>query len=487
VVDCRLPAVGNKEMMRIEAIAANRMAYFAAVAFTALVMATVAFSGSPLLGLAAASGTLLFVLFLLRVQWGIYALLLASACTAVSVEVANLTVRPEQVVTLVLAAVLFFSLFSGKRPAITSSLDWLIFSYLLVNVLSSLLHAPDVKTSLQKCLLLTITFTAYFVSTQIIRSNKLLSRIILFLVLLGVVEAIYGIVSVFLFTRGINIGGAHAPYGDIYARGTFIEGNIFGSFQMIIALILTSFLFSSYFKQWKAALVIALALVLVSSIMSFTRAAWLGFLLGFFVYSFFLRRQVLARILQRLPILFITLLLIGTLGYTLSVSIKKGNVSLLDLYVARFQRILDSRSTTASSRLQVWEKSIEFWRRNPFLGNGTDSIKVLARGTNMPMFGDDYWIPNSMILALHDTGIVGLLLFSAIQIAFLMKLWLAMRRTKSAYHQAVLEGFFAAFIGVQVAYFFTNAFWLVFIWVFMAIGISCCRLSMELPDGQPSR
>jgi O-antigen ligase len=152
----------------------------------------------------------------------------------------------------------------------------------------------------------------------------------------------------------------------------------------------------------------------------------------------------------------------------------------MDIYIQRFQKILDYRTThSSSSRVEVWQQSIRFWKRNPILGNGTDSIKSLAVGTTMPMFGTEYWIPNSMILALHDTGLIGLALFCAIQIAFLAKLWISLQRTNDPYYEAVLEGFFAAFIGAQVAYFFSNAFWLVFIWVFMAIGISCARIAIN--------
>ena len=191
--------------------------------------------------------------------------MLASVCTAVSVEVGPLTIRPEQVITLLLAVIIFLFLISGSRQPVFTSLDWLIVSYLFLNIFSSVLHAPDLKTSLQKCLLLTVTFTSYFVGTQLITTKRILSRLISLLIGIGVVEAIYGIISVYLFTSGIDIGGAHAPYGDIYARGTFIEGNVFGSFQMIIGLILMSFLLSNHFQKWKAFLLVALVLVLVSS------------------------------------------------------------------------------------------------------------------------------------------------------------------------------------------------------------------------------
>jgi|GEM_PF-2960246 len=467
-------------------VLSDRRLLVLAILLSALVSAATIISGFLWYTLAAFVCLLLFTLFLVNVRWGAYVLLLASACTAISFEVGPFTVRPEQVITLILAVIVFIFLVSGKRPVYTTALDWLILSYLLVNVISSLLHSPDVRTSLQKCALLTITFTAYFVSTQIITTRKVLSGLVSFLIVLGVVEAIYGIVSVALFTSGVDIGGAHAPYGDVYARGTFIEGNIFGSFEMMVALILTSFLLSKHFSERRGMILIALVITLVASIMSFTRAAWLGFIAGFAAYIFFLRRGLLVRAIRLLPLILITVLLLGTAAYSLSISIRKGSVSLMDLYIDRFQKILDYRATNSSSaRVIVWEESIRLWHRNPILGNGTDSIKSLAVGSNIPMFGTEYWIPNSLILALHDTGIVGLALFCAIQVVFLMKLRRAMRKTSSAYHQAVLEGFFAAFIGAQLAYFFTNAFWLIFIWIFMAIGISCCRLALH-PSTDPA-
>jgi O-antigen ligase len=450
----------------------ERRFYYFAIAFACLTSAVAAISGSPWYSLAGVLCLSLSALLFIKPQWGIYFLILASASTVVSFEITRFTIRPEQIVTLILAAILLIFLLSGKRPAYTTILDLLIFAYLLINVISSLVHSPDVRTSLQKCVLLSVTFTAYFVSTQLITNQRILSRVIIFLLVLGFLEAIYGIISVALFTKGIDIGGAHAPYGDIYARGTFIEGNIFGSFEMMISLILMSFLLSRHFQRNKGIILLALVITLVASIMSFTRSAWLGFIAGALAYVCFLRRELIARTVKYIPIILVALFLLGGTAYSLSVSIKKGSVSLMDIYIQRFQKILDYRTThSSSSRVEVWQQSIRFWKRNPILGNGTDST--------MPMFGTEYWIPNSMILALHDTGLIGLALFCAIQIAFLAKLWISLQRTNDPYYEAVLEGFFAAFIGAQVAYFFSNAFWLVFIWVFMAIGISCARIAIN--------
>jgi O-antigen ligase len=450
--------------------------YLIALVLSGFAGIAAAFTDSPLFLILGSIGFVFLAISLIRLNWGIYVLLIAAMLSFIAVDVGPVTVRPDQVVTLILALVVFLFVISGKRSAVTTSLDWLLIAYLLLNVLSSLVHAPDLRTSLQRCLMLAITIGAYFVGTQLIRTPKIVSKVIVLLIVCGVVEAFYGILSVYLLTKGVNIGGAYVATGDIYATGTFLEGNIFGSFQMMIALILMSFLFSGTFTPEKIWLLLALVVVLIASLMSFTRAAWLGFLMGSMSYVVFNRRKILLRVSKHLSVLLAAVLFFLIAGYSVSAFISRGSVSLLDRYSERVNRLLDYSSGTGSARVEAWKHSIHFWKRNPILGNGTDSIKVVAKGSRMPIFGGDYWIPSSLILVLHDTGIIGLLCFCAIQIAFLWNVRKASKRATNPYDQALLEGFFAAFVGVQFAYFFTNAFWLIFIWVFMAIGISCARL-----------
>jgi hypothetical protein len=454
--------------------------YLIALLLSGLAGIAAAFVDRPLFLISGSLCLLVLALILIRPSWGIYVLLIVSMMSFIAVDVGPVTVRPDQVVTLILAVVLFLFVISGKRPAVTTPLDWLLIGYLMLNVLSSLVHAPDLKTSLQRCLMLAITTGAYFVGTQLIRTPKILSKLILLLLVFGVVEALYGILSVYLLTKGVNIGGAYVASNDIYATGTFLEGNIFGSFQMMIALILMSFLFSGSFRIEKIWLLVALVVVLIASLMSFTRAAWLGFMMGSFSYVVFNRKKILLRVSKHLSVILAGVLFLFIAGYSVSAFISRGSVSLLDRYSERVNRILDYKSGTGSARVEAWKHSIHFWKRNPMLGNGTDSIKVVAKGSKMPIFGGDFWIPSSLILVLHDTGIVGLVCFCAIQIVFLWTVRKASKRATNPYDQALLEGFFAAFVGVQFAYFFTNAFWLVFIWVFMAIGISCARLTPSI-------
>jgi O-antigen ligase len=453
--------------------------YVCAVLLSAVSGAAVAFFDQSWGVLVFAAAILFVTVSLVRLPWGAYLLLIISLLSALRFEIGPVHIRPDQIVTVLLSLICIAALVSRKQTLALSSLDWLILAYLFCNVFSSFLHSPDLRMSLQRCLLLTVTFASYFVVTQLIRTPNAVKTIFKILIVAGVLEAFYGILSVLLITKGVHTGGAYYTFDDIYATGTFQEGNIYGSFEMMISLILVSFLLNPHFRKQSIWIVFCLIAVLIASVMSFTRAAWLGFAAGCGAFLIFDRKRILTAIKSYLPLILGSLILLLVVGYTLSVSIQRGSVSLMTLYQQRVERLLEYKSGSGSDRVRMWQGAYEYWKRNPWFGNGTDSIKVLARGSSLPVFGEDYWIPNSLLLALHDTGLVGFFCFCLIQLVFLWNVRSAMKRTSDPFFRSVLGGFFAAFVGVQIAYIFTNAFWLIFIWVFMAIGICCSKIAVR--------
>jgi hypothetical protein len=467
--------------MKTESFAGRQSIPFTALLLSAGVGAISVLFPSPLYYLAALFYVTLMVLFLLKQDWAIYSLLLASFCTALSVEIGSVTVRPDQAVAVAIVPSVFLLIISFRRPIVITGMDWLILLYLFCNVFSSLLNSPDRALSFQKCTLLAVTFLGYFLTTQLINTRRSLNRVLLIFLVVGVLEAMYGVASVLLYTQGIHIGGAHAPFGDLYGRGTFLEGNIFGSFQMMLALVLISLLFNQRLAERRALILISLPIVLAGLVVSFTRAAWIAFVIGLVTYMLVFQRHLFRRYVRQFPLILLLCMLIAILSYGYVMSRRMGSENFVDVYANRLTKVFDYKSQTSSLRLRVWVGSARLWLKNPVFGNGTDSIKVLAAGTTLPKFGEDHWIPNSMLLALHDTGLVGLLVFSAIQIAFLINMRAGIRKTTDPFYRSLMEGFFVAFIGVQFTYLFTNGFWLIFIWVFMGIGICCVRFAADTP------
>jgi O-antigen ligase len=69
---------------------------------------------------------------------------------------------------------------------------------------------------------------------------------------------------------------------------------------------------------------------------------------------------------------------------------------------------------SAVDRIVAWTATIGDIRQHPILGNGTASFQLMADVTLLPILGDRPWVGNTPIRILHDTGLVGLLLFGSV-------------------------------------------------------------------------
>src|SRR5262249_3022200 len=146
------------------------------------------------------------------------------------------------------------------------------------------------------------------------------------------------------------------------------------------------------FKKRREAIVVAFVLVLIASMMSFTRAAWLGLLIGSAIYLLLFRRNIFTIVLRNIHYFILFFVISGAASYFLFTTFKIGNLTLYEIYGERVNNILQYESGTGSSRLLVWQEATRLWLRHPMLGNGTDSVKVLGSLTTMPKFGPTYWI-----------------------------------------------------------------------------------------------
>jgi O-antigen ligase len=75
---------------------------------------------------------------------------------------------------------------------------------------------------------------------------------------------------------------------------------------------------------------------------------------------------------------------------------------------------LEDETETAPGRIVAWTATIGDILQHPILGNGTASFQLMADATLLPMLGDRPWVGNTPIRILHDTGLVGLLLFGSV-------------------------------------------------------------------------
>jgi O-antigen ligase len=420
----------------------------------------------------------LSLILLRRPEAGIILLVLTSLFSGIKFELPPVTIRPDQIIALLLTIVFVFLVRQKRLSLGISSLTLLIVLYLALNLISSLMHSLDLRMSLQRCLLLGITFSAYFLTERLITSKEFFYRLLKILLVAAFLEALFGTVSVILLPLGIETGGAYfAGTDQLYARGTMLEGNVFGCFMMMMGLVLQSMILSPAFRHRRGWLILILSALVTGAILSFTRAAWLSWVVGTLFYLFTLRKGRVKSLIVSSKWVLLALVLTLVFVLILSTQIKVHDVYLIDLYKDRASRIFEHKSGTGLQRVVEWSEALRLWRESPWFGNGTDSVKILGVGTKIALSPGGYWISNSLILALHDTGIVGFVAFSAIQIYLFTRMWSAAKATHSVRDRAVLQGFLTAFLGVQIACVFTNAFWLIFVWAFMGIGHAAARLA----------
>jgi len=139
-------------------------------------------------------------------------------------------------------------------------------------------------------------------------------------------------------------------------------------------------------------------------------------------------------------------------------------------YKDRAANIINIETGTGESRLRGFAVAISKWENHPYLGCGTDTMKL------NPQVG---WIPNIFMITLHDTGMIGLAILLWLLGVFLFTCLSALRRMNEGFYKTNLIAFLVSFIRLLVAYQATTAHWLGFVWVHMGLTMAIVRLGLH--------
>lgn len=203
-----------------------------------------------------------------------------------------------------------------------------------------------------------------------------------------------------------------------------------------------------------------LALILTGS-----RAAGIGLLLGILTLLI-LRRKF--------KLLAITLFLFSLVISLLLVSVQTDELSQSSLYVARYANLLDiQQDTNAQLRLEVWQTSLNLFLSRPLLGWGRSFFSVA-----------DYQLlsniefHNVLIQSAAETGILGM--FSTLLL--LIAIVLAVTRNRNTSHtssrcELPQDAVIAATMSIVLVSLTMNIYRSELIWVFYGIAVSCNALS----------
>jgi O-antigen ligase len=331
-----------------------------------------------------------------------------------AVPIAGVSVRLDQVAACLLVIPLVASTLIGARRLRVDSTMWWLAAILAANVGASLLHSPVRSYSLMQCANLASAWVIYPLIVNALDTREAVDafvRRVLWAAILGCGIAVGAFA---LASAGVDVGGAEVSataatrlteaYG---AYGVMAEPNLLGSFAAaylvlaatLLALVPHASPADTRLARWTVA-VAGIALVL-----SFTRAAWLGALVGFALVGVFKWRAV-ARVARARRIVMPLATAAAVVVLLLVVPGAAGT-----LFRFKIANLVNLQSQTAVIRGITYALALDQTAVHPWIGWGTFTFAPLtAQGPDFQQFENwkNLWIGNYLLLALHDTGIVGL-------------------------------------------------------------------------------
>jgi O-antigen ligase len=227
---------------------------------------------------------------------------------------------------------------------------------------------------------------------------------------------IYVALSVFIFTAMAtsfdSICQYHWGHPDIFfgypltidhrATAGFTHPNSLGGFlTVVIPLLLGGSLIKGKSSGWKFVPVFFIIAVW-SLVLTFSRASWLGVIIGVLFFAFFAWNK---RFLRVVLIFCLLAVLIGP--FFLNSPQLREEFRLSDKNV----------SVTTGWRWQVWKDSLEMIKEKPLLGHGINTFMPLFQEYRSNISGQagDIWTPtyahNTFLQLLTETGILGFAMF----------------------------------------------------------------------------
>lgn len=460
---------------------------------------------------------------LTRIGWrggALVLLIFATSFDRYTFEVASLTIRPEHIAFVLVAALWLIDLTRQRRLPLLMREDALLAIYLVIAFLASLLNAPVPRESFRFFALMVFGVLLYLLTRDLAAMPGLLSVGVIGMVVSGVVQASLGILGWLAFPVGLG-SGVHAYFytlgGELNpgcnytfaARGTLYESNIFGSYVAAASVLTLFFLLSEHFRTRRTLLLIALVILMTALGLSLSRGAWLGFGIGALAVLVWAReKQFSRRVLYVAASFALFLVVAGASILAAPTLIRLPTAPRVGLVQACDQKLAQTPVSAASDpnpvpeqapplpaspplvataerlffaatipqRVSVIVLALRSWALNPIIGNGANSYAQFYSPSKPPYAS---WISNMTFMALHDTGIGGLLLLGAWLLALTVAFLRVNGRLPRTFAALALSGLGAACISLLVAYQFTTALWLGLTWVYFGV-LRAAAINVEI-------
>ena len=314
--------------------------------------------------------------------------------------VAIITVLPFAPTMGLVAAVLytalcyFLKVLQGKRSIRFDLLDGIVLIFMLLMVSGGLVAASF--ASVKPMLVYVAFMVGYFLVVNLIRSPEWFRRCLVGVVCSCTLVGLYG-----LYQNFFGLVSQTWQDSDMFST---IEGRVVSTFEnpnvlaeyliMVLPLVLALFLNADQPKK-KLSMVIAGGIIGGCLIYTWSRGAWLGFLIGIMIFLLMYSRHTM------------TLMLFGCLGIPFLPFVLPESIT------QRFLSIGNLGDSSTSYRVNIWRgvgKMIgDYWQTG--VGIGTDSFRCVYPLYSLSGIESAPHSHNLYLQILVEIGIVGLAIF----------------------------------------------------------------------------
>lgn len=398
----------------------------------------------------------------LSVRMGLVVLLIV-ACFVdrFTFPVGRVDTRPEQIAALVAAGYVVVDRVRAQRllSLKPNLVEGLLLAWFMIGCVSTLVAAPDRGHSLKILALLIVSSLGLFLPRRLLAEHSEdLDRVVRWLLLAFAVESVYALVTYFLHLFGPTIS-LSVNRGHWSAYGTLWEPNVLGAVCAAGAVAWT-FLGRRYFRHaW-----LGISVCVFACGVSFARTAWIALAIVLVLtLAMPLRRRLDLRTLG-LATIAVLVVIAGILAAEKLGSYAPGYAG---GKISGGALGDPGNPADVLGRLYQLEPILVDLQKQPILGGGTDSF-----GERHTTRGQPDYIGNLEMLAVNDTGLVGLLVFAAFLIAIAVEAWRGRR------DQAVL-GLGAMMLVVAITNQSTETLELMITW--LLIGLLLAAIQAATP------
>lgn len=408
-----------------------------------------------------------------------YLLLTVAFLPNIRWEVMGSTVRFSQIVCLAAFFELVVEWIRKRRKICFDSFDLLIVLMIPFLFIGSLFNSQYPIASVKQSLLFLPFLAGYFVIRNYLITPEHFRVAYLFLCRIGTV---WMTVSVYLFglnLLGLDSGAVYLKYGSLMLKSSMIVANNFGTTSTILFfLILFPFLFKSERREIYLFDLLGLTASLACIILSFTRAAWMGFIFGAFV-SVFLIKGVNWKRVWTLSIMIFVIIFVTFFGNAHVIDYHSKVTSFFSLFRQVLgsdlkmrvlkKEAIDSGNASLNSicwRIDISKKAIRDWARDPWLGRGTNSLMLSSQNQA------EYHIPVCFLFILHDWGIFALFLHLLFLFSSFSGFILGLIKGRNLDYKNLLKGLIAVILISILMCQFASPIQLFVYWMFCAMFAS---------------